>query len=219
MAPLTNSRIKRALPFLLRVAPLLPVAGLAIAVSAQTGCSSDSATTTTPATTADAGSGVCRGGETLRQIGTRSLCCTSTTTTEASCSEAAAPRAKDPCAKDGETTRAADQVNVTFDVCVKEECDGNRNALEYAAVSSLTTGSLACATTASGALVWQNTGATDSQKVTRTCSETSRTSCGGGYGYGYGYGATTVPVRNVTLVSSVCTKSGGAGSPCDVGAL
>jgi hypothetical protein len=205
-------------PFLLRVLPLLPVAGLAIAISAQTGCSSEAVST--PPATADAGGGACRAGETLRQIGTRSLCCTSGSATEATCFEASLPRLNDPCGKAGETTRSAEQVRATLDVCVMEECNGNRNALEYAASSSLTSNALTCASVA-GSLVWQSTGAPDTQKVTRTCTEMSRTTCGGGYGYGYtyGYGAKTIPVRKVSLVSSVCTKSGGAESPCDVGTL
>ncbi len=198
--------------------PLVPVAGLVLVVSAQTGCSSDAASA--PAATVDAGAtGDCRAGETLRQVGTRSLCCTSTSETDAACAEAKAPRANDPCVKAGETTRAADQVKVTSDVCVIEECNGNRNALEYAASSTLTGGSLTCTASSGGSLLWQPSGAPDTQKVTRTCAETARKQCAGGYGYGYGYGINTVPERKVTVVSSLCTKSGGAEAPCDPGSL
>ena len=202
---------------LFRIVPLVTVASLAIAISAQTGCTSKIAEVD-PGDGGPTG-GSCRAGELLRRVGSRNLCCKDASGgTQASCFEPGGSRPQDNCNVVGATTQAADDVKIAFDACVREECAGNRMTYSFAADSALSQSTLTCVSSTSGP-AWQRTGVIATHHVTRACQATGTSTCTASYGSAYNPSPFTITVREVSVVSSTCTMSGGREMPCGVGDL
>jgi hypothetical protein len=193
---------------------IVMLAGFAIFVLAENGCSGSSSS----ASYGDAGgtpiSG-CFAGETLTQVGKGTLCCSGTAPNLVCHDEGG--RVGDPCSASS-FPASAQTVTVTLDVCISDtDCTGDKTPTTYDAKTVAVTTPLTCN---NGSLVAN--GPTTSQEVDRVCTQTAVLTCGAGYGYGYGYGyygASNAVTRSVSVASSTCTTSNNAPSPCDVGEL
>jgi hypothetical protein len=194
------------------------IAGFAMSVLAQNGCSgsSDEGVTVGTASDSDAGDQLsgCFAGETLTQIGKGTLCCSGTSPNLVCHNEG--PRVGDPCDLSNAAS-SQETLTVTLDVCVSDSCDGEHTPTTFDAKTVAVTTPITCS---NGAVV-QN-GASTTQEVDRVCAAVGTPSCptqgyGYGYSYGYGYGATGVTTRAVSVASSTCTVGSSAPTPCGVG--
>ncbi|MGH7284869.1 MAG: hypothetical protein ACRELY_25365 [Polyangiaceae bacterium] len=198
--------------------PVLAVAGVAIFVLAQNGCSgssSNGAGTGTDAST----NGDCRPGETMTVVSGTDLCCTGTAPSLTCHSPGS--RAGDPCAA-GDTANSVTQ-DVTLDICINDACSGDRTPSTYAAKDLASAQPLACVNG-----TYQANGDPSSHEVDRVCNDVAPVLCASttygyygyqtAYGYSY-YGGQELMTRAVAVLSSTCALGGAAPTPCDVGSL
>jgi hypothetical protein len=198
---------------------IVTIAGFAISVLIQNGCSGSVANGPADGGSDDGASiGGCFPGETPTKVGSQTLCCSGTPPTLV-CN--AGGRVGDPCSTSSAPVSQV-TVNVTLDVCVTDSCDGDHTPTTYDGDVIATTTPLTCT---SGTLA--SNGAATTHEVKRVCSAVAPLTCATtsyayGYGYvtsyGYGYyGGQELETRAVSVLSSTCTTSTSGAQPCDVG--
>jgi hypothetical protein len=183
----------------------------------------------------------CNAGEISKKLNDGDACCRTLADGSSSCRKAGEDGPGAPCTTIG-ATKPGDGYTATFDVCVEEECSGDRRCTEFPLVVEKTTGTLTCVAKATGP-EWELGAASTVHRVERACL-TSRTEVCRGPGYsssnpavygyssayfrgygetcaygGYGYGPSTINVRSLFLIASTCTAGGGASAPCPVNDL
>jgi hypothetical protein len=216
----SGSRLAKAfamkLPFelkrdLITRGSVLLIAGFAIFVLVENGCSGTVAQSNATDAGVDAGDAGCFAGETPTTIGSLLMCC-SGTAPNLVCNGGG--RVGDSCNPTGYFSQQL-TVNATLDVCVSDDCNGDHNPTTYDSKIVVVAAPLNCT---DGKLV--SAGDPTTQEVDRVCAQTAELACSSGYGYGYGYGyygASNAVTRSVSVSSSVCSTSNSAPTPCDVG--
>ena len=183
----------------------------------------------------------CGTGEVAKKLNDGDACCKTLPDGRSSCRKPGQDSAGTPCAVIG-ATKPGSSYAASFDVCVEEECSGDRRCTEFPLVVEKITGTLTCVQKASGP-EWELGAASSVHHVERACL-TSRTQVCRGPGYsstnpsvygyssaywsgygetcgygGYGYGPSTINVRSLYLLASTCSTPGGVSAPCPVSDL
>ncbi|HSO34162.1 MAG TPA: hypothetical protein VLT33_16620, partial [Labilithrix sp.] len=132
----------------------------------------------------------CGAGEVAKKLNDGDACCKTLPDGRSSCRKPGQDAPGTPCAVIG-ATKPGDSYAASFDVCVEEECSGDRRCTEFPHVVDKTSGTLTCVKTAEGPQ-WELGAASNVHHVERACL-TSRTEVCRGPGYSstnpavYGY--------------------------------
>jgi hypothetical protein len=187
----------------------------------------------------------CSPGEIEKDFNHQGVCCTQAADGTFSCRNAGASREEAPgaaCTTIG-ASKESTSYTATFDVCVEEQCTGDRRCTEFPLRVEKSTGTLRCAQTPSGAKWTLDPTSVATHRVDRACLVSQTDVCYGagyssvnpdvygytssywdgysqvcGYAGSYGTGPSTINVRRLYTLDSTCT-SGGASAPCGVGDL
>jgi hypothetical protein len=181
----------------------------------------------------------CLSGETAKKLSSGDVCCRALADGTEQCRAPTDDAPGTPCTTIGDKKPGTSTV-ASFDVCVEEECSGDRRCTEFPTSIDKATGTLVC-TSVGGVSQWMlDVSGGSSHKVERACLVERTDVCWGPgysstnpqvYGYssaylntyaqvcgygGYGYGPNTVSVRKLYLISSTCSTGGGTIADCPV---
>lgn len=184
---------------------------------------------------------VCAADEAAKKLAVGDVCCKTLADGRSSCRKPGEDAPGAPCPFVGDA-KPGSAYTATFDVCVEEECSGDRQCTEFPLVVEKTSGTMHCVQKGA-ANEWELDSGGEVHRVERACLVSRTEVCrGAGYssanpdvyglsssywsgygetcGYGSGYGGpASISVRRLFLLGSTCTAAGGAAAPCPVNEL
>ena len=184
---------------------------------------------------------VCASDEVAKTLSSGEACCRTGSDGRSTCRKPGEDAPGDACTIVG-STKPGSATSASFDVCVEEECSGDRRCTEFPLVVEETRGTLTCVQK-SGGPQWELGATTDVHRVQRACLTARTEVCRGPgyssnnpstygyssayfYGYGetcgyggYGYGPTSINVRKLYLLGSTCSAAGAPATDCPLNGL